>query len=263
MVAVTPDSPPVRLGLHLSPGVKNTVVQFSILAGAAALYFGVRNVTHGEPHVATAHARDLMRFEDSVGLHHEAAAQGLILGHRWLITLFNDIYIYGHWPVIVAVLTWLFIRHREQFALARNSLLISGAVALPIFAFYPVAPPRFADPAVVDTVTLHDSAYRVLQPPSFTNLYAAMPSLHCGWDLIVGLCLAAALSHRIAANLVRLLPLAMVVAVVVTGNHYIVDAIAGDVIAFGALVVAHWMAQRRTENRLPDRIEEPMESRVA
>ena len=58
-----------------------------------------------------------------------------------------------------------------------------------IVATFPVAPPRLMDLGFVDTVTLRAEAYRVLQPPSLTNQYAAMPSFHVGWDLLVGIAL--------------------------------------------------------------------------
>ncbi len=66
-------------------------------------------------------------------------------------------------------------------------MMLSGAVGLVVFMTYPVAPPRLADPELVDTVTEFSTAYRVLQPPAFTNPYAAMPSLHVGWDLLIGI----------------------------------------------------------------------------
>jgi hypothetical protein len=148
--------------------------------------------------------------------------------------VFNDIYIYGHWPVIAAVLIWMLNRQPEQFAHARNAMLVSGAIALIVFAVFPVAPPRLADPAMLDTVTLHTNAYRVLQPTAFTNAYAAMPSLHCGWDLIIGLSVARVARRRWVARAAALLPAAMVAAVIVTGNHYLLDAAAGDLLALAA-----------------------------
>jgi membrane-associated phospholipid phosphatase len=90
----------------------------------------------------------------------------------------------------------------------------------------------------VDTVTEQSGAYRVLQPPAFVNQYAAMPSLHVGWDLLVGLTVAAVAAHRWLRVLGRLLPLLMVLAVVVTGNHYLLDVLAGALLALLGLLVA-------------------------
>ena len=65
-------------------------------------------------------------------------------------------------------------------------MFLSGAIGFLFFALLPVAPPRLADPSLIDTVTLHSEAYRALQPPGLTNQYAAFPSLHFGWNLLVG-----------------------------------------------------------------------------
>ena len=78
-----------------------------------------------------------------------------------------------------------------------------------------------------DTVTVGAHAYRVLQPAMFTNQYAAMPSLHVGWDLVMGPAIAAASGHVLLRLIAVTLPVAMVITVLCTANHYLVDAIAG------------------------------------
>src|SRR6185312_9767346 len=109
----------------------------------------------------------------------------------------------------------------------RNAMLISGAIGLVIFTLFPLAPPRLAELGLVDTVTRSSDAYRVLQPTMFTNQYAAMPSLHVGWDLLVGLAILAAARGPLLRAFGAVMPVLMVAAVVLTANHYIVDAIAG------------------------------------
>ena len=99
----------------------------------------------------------------------------------------NYDYIYGHWPLIAVVAAWLFFRARDEYFLMRTAFLASGAVSLIIFALYPVAPPRLMDSGIVDTINTHAHAYTLLQPSAITNQYAAMPSLHFGWDLLVGI----------------------------------------------------------------------------
>jgi membrane-associated phospholipid phosphatase len=93
-------------------------------------------------------------------------------------------------------------------------------------------------------VTLHSNSYRVLQPPAFTNQYAAVPSLHFGWNMITGM----ALVHGARRLLVRifglLLPVAMGAAVVLTANHFILDVVAGAAVALLALWLARRLQQR-------------------
>lgn len=216
-------------------------VAASVIPAAALLYFAVRHLTQGHRSVADRNARAVQEVERWLGLRQEARLQDMVSSHPSLVTFFDDVYIYGHWPVIAAGMLWLLFRHPAQFEVARNALLLSGGVALVIFALFPVTPPRLADPAMIDTVTAHSHAYRVLQPPAFTDNYAAMPSLHCGWDLIVGLSVARVFGTGWRATAARFAPLVMVAAVIFTANHYVLDAVVGDALAGGAL----WFVSRR------------------
>jgi membrane-associated phospholipid phosphatase len=121
----------------------------------------------------------------------------------------------------------------------RNAFLISGAIGLVCFALFPVAPPRLLDEGWVDTVTERSEAYRVLQPPVFVNQYAAMPSLHVGWDLLIGISLVRLARRRTVKALGVVLPAAMFLATVLTANHYIIDGAAGAALALGALWAAY------------------------
>lgn len=151
------------------------------------VYFGVRGLTAVRPEVSRDHARDILALERALGLDLEAGIQELVLGSDWLVTAANWVYIWGHWPVIMATLVYLALHDRTIFLRLRNAMIASGALGLCIYTTYPVAPPRLLGAGYVDTVTERSNAYRVLQPPAFTNQYATMPSLHVGWDLLVGL----------------------------------------------------------------------------
>jgi membrane-associated phospholipid phosphatase len=219
------------------------------------LYFGTRGLTAGRPTTAVEHAHDLVGLESSLGLDIEKPAQAM-LGHRdWLYDVVNWIYIWGHWPVIAVVLLWTALRHRTVFLRLRNGMLVSGALGLVVFATYPVAPPRLADLGLVDTVAERSLAYRVLQPPAFVNQYAAMPSLHVGWDLLVGLAVLSATAATVPRLLGVLMPVFMAVAVVLTGNHYVLDVVAGVALAMTGHVVALRLEHRRERSRPPDVID--------
>jgi membrane-associated phospholipid phosphatase len=94
-------------------------------------------------------------------------------------------------------------------------------------------------------VTEQSYAYRVFQPPGFTNQYAALPSLHFGWDLLVGLAIAAAATHWWLRLIGYVLPALMAVAVVTTANHFVVDVVAGGALALVGLAAARWREARR------------------
>jgi membrane-associated phospholipid phosphatase len=228
----------VRAGLH--------IVGLDALAVVAGIvvYFGVRGVTAGSPEVARDHALDILALEKTLGLDIEKGIQAAFVDIEALATVANWIYIWGHWPVIVVTLVWLALHNRVVFRRLRNAMLASGGLGLCVYTTYPVAPPRLAGVGFVDTITETSNSYRVLQPPAFVNQYAAMPSLHVGWDLLVGLALIAAASTWLLRFVGRLMPMLMAAATVLTANHYLLDVIAGA--AFG---LAGWMIALQLEKR--------------
>jgi hypothetical protein len=222
-----------------------TLEQAGIVALALFVYFRVRGLTESSVGEAQAHARDIVHLEQTLGLNVEANLQGLIAPSETLRTLANWIYIWGHWPAIIATMVWLVWRHREVFLRLRDAMLVSGALGMLVFVTYPVAPPRLAGLGLVDTVTENSHAYRVLQPPAFVNQYAAMPSLHSGWDLLVGISIVTA-ATTLALKLVGYaMPVLMALAVVATANHYIVDVVAG----VSLVLVGHLVALRLERRR--------------
>ena len=227
------------------PRVRWVLGQALVVAAGVFCYFQVRGLTHTAPRTAYAHAEDVIRFERDLGLDLEDAVQDPLLAHSWLEVAANWVYIWGHWPVIVVTMAWLAWRHRRHFLRLRDAMLVSGALGLVVFVTYPVAPPRLVDPDLIDTVTLESDSYRVLQPPNFVNQYAAMPSLHAGWDLLVGISIATATSCTLVRVGACLLPLLMALAVVATANHYLVDVAAGVAFAMAGYGVALLLERRR------------------
>lgn len=216
-------------------------LQILLVGGAALLYFGVRGLTESKEATALANARDVLRFESLLWLDLERSAQDWLLDHDGVVTLANWVYIWGHWPVIITTLVWLFARHRNEYLLLRNAMFISGAIGLIIFLSYPLAPPRLL-PEFVDTVTERSNSYRVLQPPGLVNKYAAMPSLHFGWNLLVGVVIYRVARTRRAEAYAIIGPALMALAVVLTANHFVVDAIAGGAVALAGLTIATRLA---------------------
>ena len=216
-----------------------------LLAAVAALtYFGVRNLTVGAAAEAFTNADRLRDLERHARIDWERPLQEALLGHDWLLTLANWVYIWGHWPVIITAAVALYRTRPERYLLLRNAIFLSGAIGFLFFALLPVAPPRLADPILIDTVTLHSDSYRALQPPGLTNQYAAFPSLHFGWNLLVGFAVWGATRNVVLRALSILGPAAMAAAVVVTANHYVVDPVAGMVVVLFAL----WIVTRRLDN---------------
>jgi hypothetical protein len=200
-----------------------------------AAYFGVRGLTEGDPAVAQSNAAQVLELERVLGISFEEQMQQAIARFDLLVDLGNWIYIWAHWPMVVITLIWLLRSHRPQYLELRNAMIISGLIGLIVFATFPVAPPRLYGSEFVDTVTERSHSYRVLQPPAFVNRYAAVPSLHFGWNLLVAIAwyqVGRWRGHRVAA---LVMPLAMAWAVVATANHWVFDVIAGGAIALAGL----------------------------
>jgi hypothetical protein len=226
---------------------RQIVREVVIIVAAIVLYFVVRGLMATRVDLAYRNAQRVIDLEQSAGVFKEKQLQDAIVDHPWLVNAVGYIYIYGHWPVLAITLLWLLFRHRREYSRFRNAMLISGAIGLIIFAAFPVAPPRFlTDYGFVDTVTQETSAYRVLQPPAFVNQYAAVPSLHFGWNLLMGIAWATVARHRIARLFGWLMPPAMLAAIVLTANHYLFDGLVGGSLALLALLVATRLAERPT-----------------
>jgi hypothetical protein len=215
-----------------------------VLAGVL-VYFGVRGRTEGNVGHAMENGRLIMDVERQLGLDLEAQVQEPVRDSGALTTLMNWVYIWGHWPVIAATLVWLLRRHRSVYYVTRNAMLLSGAVGMVVFALFPVAPPRLMRLGLLDTVTEYSTSYRVLQPPGFVNQYAAMPSLHVGWDLLMGMAIASAAGSVWLRVVGWLLPALMILAVIATANHYVLDAVAGVLLVLACrMLVVRWSGGR-------------------
>ena len=231
-------SPPIRR-TEPTRTQRDLAAQLSLSALGALLYFGVRGLTEADPFVAIEHGESLLRFERTLGLDVESRLQNMVIQNRWLVTAVNWIYIWGHWPVLVATLLWLHRVSRSEFLRLRNAMFISGAIGLIIFASYPVAPPRLLGGPLLDTVSQYSSSYRVLQPPSLVNKYAALPSLHVGWNLLVGIFVSRNAATQVARAVGAVSPLFMTAAVVLTANHFVVDTFLGAGVALLGLMAAN------------------------
>lgn len=206
-----------------------------IVVGAALAYFAIRSLMESSHARAVANGWRIVDLERWLGIFWEERMQAAIIDSEWMVRLLNWIYIYGHWPFIVTVALWLLFWRPKTFFTYRNAFLISGAIGLVIFATFPVAPPRLLDLALVDTITEHSRSYRVLQPPAFTNQYAAVPSLHFGWNLLMGIVLIRHAPWPVFKVVGLLSPVLMFFATVLTANHYIVDAFFGAIVALAGL----------------------------
>lgn len=204
-----------------------------------AVYSTIRNLHHGNEHEAFQHARELIRLQRSLGLYYEQVVQDWALNVRPLIVAAN--YFYGslHFVVTGGVMVYLYRRRSNDYPLWRNTLALGTAIALVGFALFPLMPPRLlpASYGFVDTLAKDPAiwSFNSSAVSKISNQYAAMPSVHCAWALWCACALYPRTKHRLSRMLAVLYPVATVAAIVVTANHYFLDAPAG----FLALAVGY------------------------
>jgi hypothetical protein len=193
-----------------------------------------RGIAGDAPDLAFRHAKQVIHLERVLGSFHEATIQGWFLAQHWFISFWNVFYGTAHFAVTIFALVWLFRRDPQRYPLWRNTLMCATALALFGYAFYPLMPPRLlpASYGFVDTLKeiggLWSFDSGTMQ--KLSNQYAAMPSLHFCWSTWCALVLYPMVDRRWLKVLVALYPAMTLFAIVVTANHYWLDAAGGAVI---------------------------------
>jgi len=214
------------------------------IATLAALY-GVYELVRGQGHATLAAARShtdaIVALERHVHIYGEHALQRGVDSLPGLPTLLGIAYILLHFVGTATVLVWIHKRRPAAFPLVRNTLIVSTAIALTVYVLFPVAPPRLAGLGFADTVS--QGAHVNLSSDMLGSLYnpfAAVPSLHFGYALLVGATVYALARRRWVRLLGAAYPAFMLFTIVATGNHFFFDAAAG-----GLVVVASFLVARR------------------
>jgi hypothetical protein len=222
------------------------VSEISLVVLAFLLYFVVRGSVVDRTGEALGRGFQIIDLERELGFFWELEIQTAILSSEIFVSIFNFIYFWLDFPLIIAVGLWLYFRHRRQYTLTRDAMLLSGGIALIIYHLFPVAPPRFLPEfGFVDTMAVYSQlSYQAQQAQPFVNPYAAVPSLHVGWPVLLAIGIIAATKNKFLWVAAVLLPVSQFFAVVTTGNHYIFDAPVGVAVALlglsGALVMQCW-----------------------
>jgi small basic protein len=215
-----------------------------MVAVALAMYGFLRVKLEGSSADATRNARELMRLERQLLVDWEQDAQAWVLNRPFWIAFWNWIYQWLYWGSVGTSLVFLWLRDRPRYLLLRDTLLIAAAIGLVIWATLPVAPPRFM--GYVDTLSLNGDRW-VEEQPGMVNRYAAVPSFHVGWPAIAGFVLARG-SFRSRVWFFSMLPAVLLAfSVVFTGNHFVLDIVAGVVVVAVSLLIAEPLQLRRAQ----------------
>jgi len=219
------------------------VFEIGLASLAFLLYFLVRGAVVSHEADALRHANQVIDLERSLGIFWEPRLQEVVLHRKALIDLFNFIYFWLDFPLIVAVGFWMYFFRRHEYTIARDALLLSGAISLVIYALYPVMPPRLLPTGeFVGTIEKYNQlSYQAQSVHAFVNPYAALPSLHFGWAMIIGGALFLTVRQPLVRAFGLLLPWAQLAAIVFTANHYIFDAFVGCAVCVAGLGLAFAM----------------------
>lgn len=216
----------------------------ALIATALPLYYLVRGIAPGDVDAAESRAESIVDIEKALGVFWEDDLQEWVLPAQWFTDLLNQVYLYWHLPVIGVVALWLYVRSRGHYLLLRNAFLISGCLALVVYLGFPVAPPRLLpESGFVDTITEQYDTQRPGTPGIFVNHYAAVPSLHFGWNVLAGLMPLAVARNAWTYAFAAAMPVITLASIVMTANHFFIDAAAGLVAVAAGVAAA--LAVRR------------------
>ena len=223
---------------------------FEVMLFAIALlvYQASRALVIGKPSTAFENAAEIISIEKSSGLFVETSIQGWVLNHIQLTEALNYFYMYAHWTITPLFFIWLYKRRARVYPYVRNAFFAANGIALIVFMVFPVAPPRLAGVSDGFVDTLHSVSDIDLHGGVFSgwfNPHAAVPSMHFGYALMIGL-VGMALLRSWPLRLIALAyPVLVFLTITGTANHYVLDSVAGGVVvALGFLGVWLWMAAR-------------------
>ena len=229
------------------------VVELLLVTGLFLAYKLTRVLIGGSTADAFVNARRILDLERLLNMPSEVGVQRLMLESETLTRIANGYYAFVHFPLTAAFLIWLFIRHRHHYFTVRTTLALLTGMALVVHTLFPLAPGRMlGGRGFVDTAAMYgQSVYGAPEQDSLSNQFAAMPSLHFGWAVVVAVGIITVTSSRLRW-LWLLHPVLTLAVIVGTGNHYWLDALVAGLL----LVLAHQIvAVRRMAH-------EPLQPRV-
>lgn len=251
-----------------TPARPPLVRELLLVAGLFLVYKFGRRLATGETAEAFRNAHHVWDWERVLRLPDEGAVQSLLLHGDTLIHVANTYYAAVHFPATVAFLVWLYLRRPAHYLWARRVLAAVTGAALVLHLLFPLAPPRMlAATGLIDTARLFGpSVYGPPRTDTLSNQFAAMPSLHFGWALMLAIGLIVATRTR-RRWLWLLHPLVTLLVIVGTANHYWLDVIVATALLGLALAVLRLperpgrprcaLPYRRTEVRRRSSAERP------
>ncbi|MBE0610500.1 MAG: phosphatase PAP2 family protein [Dehalococcoidia bacterium] len=221
---------PWRLAGDFAARVFYYAVDMAVFIPLFVLYLLLRGRPSDRVAEATDNATQIIGMEEALGVFHEATWQDAILHNSTLVDIANFTYLNLHMPLLVVLGFLFFLSDARKHRVIRNTILLSAFVAVPVYMIFPVTPPRLLASAghahfgFVDTIP---SEVRAGKPGAMANWYAAVPSYHFGWIALAALGVWWCWKSWIVRAAAVAFAAFMWWAIVVTGNHYFFDMVAG------------------------------------
>ncbi|UUU34283.1 phosphatase PAP2 family protein [Streptomyces sp. CA-210063] len=227
----------------------NLLLELLLIRVTYAAYQRTRLEATGSRAAAEDHAGQILAVEKALFLDIEHWFNHAVVQVGWLRSFFDFYYTSFHFVVPLSVLGILYWRRPADYRWARTAIGFTTVLALVGFFFYPLAPPRLMPGlGIIDTI---HGVQDFSQPDygkltELTNQYAAMPSLHFGWSLWCGLTIAL-VAPRVWMKVLGLMhPFFTVLAIVATGNHWILDAVGGAAVVGAGFGLTYLLTGPRT-----------------
>jgi membrane-associated phospholipid phosphatase len=235
----------------LPHGWKDVIRQISLFLGAYFVYQLVRAVVGGSGYKPFGDATKIIHLERVLHVFVEPSIQAWVSGRHWLMDIADWSYLNAHYIVTIGALLFIYLRRNDSFYFVRNMFLIAMAIALVGYALYPTAPPRLMPEwGFTDSISQFMGVAHLDYGPekAFLNFYAAVPSMHVCFAIMVGWPVARLVSSRPAKLMWAVYPLFITWVVVATGNHYLSDAFLGAMTAgISALLAQRLLARARPD----------------
>jgi len=212
-----------------------------VIAWLCWVYDAITNLAPLRMHSALSHSRDILNLERSLHLDPELTLNKWLASHHTLGLLVSDYYDNAHFIVTLSLLGWLWYRRAAIYRPLRNALVLTNLIGFAVFWRYPVAPPRLLARAGFSDVVASTHAFGSWHTGSLAsaaNQLAAMPSLHIAWAVWCTIALWRMSSRHWVRALAVLYPCLTCLAVLSTGNHFLMDALAGLL----TCIVSIWFA---------------------
>src|SRR3954468_12232099 len=206
--------------------------QWLLFAGAYYPYRVVRGLVDGHPNIAYQHARDIVNLERSLHTFVESDVQRWAIDHSLFIHAANWMYVNSHFLVTTTFLIWLYIARNHAFYFVRNMFMVGMSLALVGYMAFPTAPPRllpewgFSDSVASFVGENAEQSANVLYNP-----FAAVPSMHVAFALMIAVPAIFLVKRRVVKVLWGIYPFVVSFVVMVTANHFWLDAALGALVA--------------------------------